>query len=763
MEIKNQEWEQENSRLQRVYALICSEIDSRDENAELTKGEIVSMRKSFWDAIVNSNEEIENVIEIAQRINQLDQEQYQYERKINTINKLRRLEFSPYFGRVDFKGKDDGLHDMIYIGISSFIDFKSGEIYIYDWRSPISSLFYEFETGPAGYDSPSGMISGSISLKRQFKIFRNIIEYMFNSNVKIDDEILQEILSKNVDDKMKNIVTTIQKDQNRIIRDDKNSLVLVQGAAGSGKTSIALHRIAYILYQYRNTAVSSNNIVIFSPNQMFNDYISNVLPELGEENINQTTFYEYSQRFIPSNYKLEDFNEQLEYLFTSYDSLECNSRSASIKYKSTPDFLKVLKRYARYIESDLIKFEDIFFDDQLVISSKEINELFYKDYVVTPICKRLLKIRERIYIKLNPLKNAKVKALQEKLKADPECIDAPRLVARLRVLKGSKELMDKINTMTNVNVYELYMRLFQDSDLFTIVSSGTSVPENIKEISMGTVAALNNNVLHYEDIPGYLYLKGEIEGKPNLSSIKHVVIDEAQDYSPLQYEIFKGLFPYSSFTILGDLNQSIHPYMHTDNYQTVVDIFGRPNSSIFKLYKSYRSVCEIVEFSKAILLSGEDIEYINRPGEKPKVIKIPDNKRYEAYIIDDIEKLLSEGLKSIAVICKTEEESLAIYKQLNHELRKRKSSLSINLINKDSEVFATGLVLIPSFLSKGLEFDGVILYDVSLQNYHHEEERKLFYTICTRSLHRLHMFYKDILTPLVPDRWSGLYDSVVFK
>lgn len=761
MEIKDQEWEQESSRLQRVYDLICREIDSRSENAELTTGEIISMRKSFWDAIVNSNEELDNVIEIAQRINQLDQEQYQLERKLDTINKLRRLEFSPCFGRVDFQERGDDLIDKIYIGISSFIDFKSGEIFIYDWRSPISSIFYEFETGPAEYDSPSGKISGSISLKRQFKIFRNKINYMFDSNIKIDDEILQEILSKNVDDKMKNIVTTIQKEQNRIIRDDKNSLVLVQGAAGSGKTSIALHRIAYILYQYREGDISSRDIVIFSPNQMFNDYISNVLPELGEENINQTTFFEYSQRFIPKQYSLEDFNEQLEYLFTSYDSPEYRQCTASIKYKSTYDFLMLLKNYAKYIESHLISFEDIFFDEQPVMSAEELRELFFKDYVVTPISKRLLKIRERIYIKLNPLKNAKVKILQEKLKKDPECIDAPRLVARLTVLKDSRTLMDKINSMTSVDVYELYMRLFKDRELFDRVSSDTAVPENMEEIRISTLASLSSNYIHYEDIPGYLYLKGEIEGKPNLSGIKHVVIDEAQDYSPLQYELFKGLFPYSSFTILGDLNQSLHPYMHTEDYQRVMDVFDRPDSSIFKLFKSYRSTCEIVEFTKAILPSGKDIEYINRPGEKPRIMKIANDKRYDSFIIDDIERLLTEGFKSIAVICKTEAECSVAFKQLSRELSKRKSDLSINLINKDSEVFTTGLVVIPSFLSKGLEFDAVIVYDASNHNYRHEEERKLFYTVCTRSLHRLHLFYRDSLTPLIPENAEELYEHMI--
>lgn len=761
MEIKDYEWEQERQRLNRVYKLIQSEINLRDKNAEATKTEIVSMRKSFWDAIVNSNKEIENVIEIAQRVNQLDQEQYQYERKINTIKKLRRLELSPYFGRVDFHEEGNSFCESIYIGISSFIDFDSGEIYIYDWRSPISSIFYEFETGPAEYNSPSGMIKGNILLKRQYKIFRNSIEYMFNSNVKIDDEILQEILGKNADDKMKNIVTTIQREQNKVIRDDKSSIVAVQGAAGSGKTSIALHRIAYILYKYRDIALSSDNIVIFSPNQMFNDYISNVLPELGEENINQTTFFEYSQRFIPDKYKIEDFNEQLEYIFTSYDDPEYKYHTSSIKFKSSKVFLNLLINYSEYIENHLIKFQDIFYDDQLVISENELKELFFRDYIVTPISKRLLKIRERIFMKLNPLKKAKTKLLEEKLKLDPDCIDDPRLVARLTVLKDSRELMDKICAMTSIDVYNLYAKLFEDMELFWTVSNGINLPEDIGDICRSTATSLNHNLLHYEDIPPYLFIRNKIEGIPNLSGIKHVVIDEAQDYSPVQYSIFKELFPYSSFTILGDINQSIHPYMETDILNELIEIFNRPDSSIFKLNKSYRSVREIAEFSKSILPYGEDIEYINRPGEKPIIFKVTKSDKYEAHIIDDIENLLMQKFKSIAIICKTQRESAIAHRKINHELHRRGSDLSIKLIDKDSKVFLAGLTIIPSYLSKGLEFDAVIVYDASSKNYHYQEERRLFYTICTRPLHRLHLFYRESLTPFIPETSKGLYKEII--
>lgn len=747
----NQDYIYETQYLNKVYNLILREISTREDNSEVNQSQIVTMRKSFWDSIVNSNEEIENVIEIAHRINQLDQEQYNLEKKLDTIKKLRKLEYTPYFGKVVFKENEEDIEEELYIGLSSFIDPALNKIYIYDWRSPISALFYEYEKGPAEYHSPGGIISGEVSQKRQFRIFRNNIEYMFDSEVKIDDEVLQEILSKNTDDKMKNIVTTIQKEQNKIIRNNNASLLIVQGAAGSGKTSIALHRVAHILYSFKDKNLTSENIVIFSPNQMFNDYISNVLPELGEENINQTTFFEYSQKFIPSEYKLEDFNQQLEYLLSPSNSTEYRERKLSISYKASSDFLILLQNYIKYIETHLIKFEDIYYDSILIITKQELCELFYRDYIVTPVSKRLLKIRERIYKYLNPYKEQRIQELTNKLKLDPNCVDPPRVVARLTVLQASKPLMDKIEKMTSVNIFELYKTLFEDINIYNKVSENTTIPMDINTICSFTVNALNTNTLFYEDIPGYLYILGELEGRPNLSKIRHVVIDEAQDYSPIQYKIFKQLFPNSSMTILGDLNQSIHPYAKTEDYDTILNIFNRKDASIHKLTKSYRSIREIVQFSRLILKSRERVDYINRVGQKPTLFKITASEAIETVIVEDMEALLNEGYKSIAVICKTESESQKVHKALHRELKERKLELNIKLIDKDSEVFSTGLVVIPSFLSKGLEFDAVLIYNADQTSYYLEEERKLFYTICTRALHRLHLYYRERLTPLIPN------------
>lgn len=747
----------ELERLGMVYKLIERDIEKTGLNAKKSKDEIVEMRRSFWDTIVNSNSEIQNVIDIAQKINQMDMEQASYIRRKETLDRLIRLKNSPYFARVDFKEKGFENTEKIYIGISSFIDFKSGSIYIYDWRSPISSIFYEYEAGPASYISPSGKIEGTIGLKRQFKIIENKIKYMFDSSIKIDDDILQEILSRSADDKMKNIVSSIQKEQNRIIRDENNQLLIVQGSAGSGKTSIALHRIAYILYRYKDSSVTSDNIVIFSPNQMFNDYISNVLPELGEENINQTTFYEYTKRFIEAPLTVEDPSIQIEYILSKHNEPEYNMRVSSIRYKASDDFLFVVKNYLKYIEEEMIQFSDIVYDGELIISKEEIDELFKKDYIMFPIIKRLNKIRDRIYYLLNPKKNRKQQRLQKELQQSKDCNDNPQIAARLQVLNQSKPVMEKIDKMTSFDVLEAYKTLFEDDKLFITLAGKTHIPDDWDDIRKITLNSISNNYILNEDAPGYLFIKNVLLGAPNLSRIKHVVVDEAQDYSPMQYEIFKQLFSSCYITILGDLNQSIHPYMMTKNPERVLEIMDIKNSSIFKLYKSYRSIKEIVEFTKAILPYGERIEYINRRGEKPLVISVPENKTHEELILDDIKKLKDEGLNSIAVICKNHHESVILHSRLLKEIKNRGQDNSINLVSQDSNVFTTGIVVIPSYLSKGLEFDAVIIYDAGENSYSKEEERRLFYTICTRALHKLHIYYSGKLSPFIDELDKNLY------
>ena len=312
------QWNREAERLAQVYRKICMELSRREFEVKAYKEIIIETKQSIWEGGDHTWEygDTDAAVEVKQSMDILKQENQKYKIARRQLNKLERLKKSPYFGRIDFTEKGVSDTEEIYIGITSFFD-ERGDILIYDWRAPVAGIFYDFELGPASYRCMDGIIEGTVSLKRQYRITEDRLDYMLDTGIKIDDELLQEILSKNADEKMRNIVTTIQKEQNRIIRDEGHQLLMVQGVAGSGKTSIALHRIAYLLYKYRDENMTSGNILIFSPNTVFNDYISNVLPELGEENMQQTTFDEYIEKMAGNGLTYETSSAHMEYVLTS--------------------------------------------------------------------------------------------------------------------------------------------------------------------------------------------------------------------------------------------------------------------------------------------------------------------------------------------------------------------------------------------------------------------------------------------------------------
>jgi len=337
---------------------------------------------------------LQQVVDFMQFINTMQVQKRSHEFESKLINKYENMMLSPYFARMDFKEDGKEKAEKVYIGISNLIN-EDFDFLVYDWRASISSMFYDFEIGSSFYNCPEGIIKGEILKKRQYKISNSKIDYMFDSSIKIDDEVLQDILSKSSDNKMKAIVTTIQRDQNKAIRNEKDKNLIVQGPAGSGKTSVALHRIAYLLYKHRDI-ITAKNIVIFSPNNIFNDYISNVLPQLGEDNMLQTTFREYMHNVLHDIRGKEDYCEMMENIFGNKNDPSYNIRSESLKFKSSSDFLKLLKLYIKELDKIAMTFGDITILGKTIISSDEIQELFYKDYKSIPFKRKLEKLNKRI-------------------------------------------------------------------------------------------------------------------------------------------------------------------------------------------------------------------------------------------------------------------------------------------------------------------------------------------------------------------------------
>ena len=742
--INSNEWDLENEWLGKVLEETTKQLNSKREAKDRLQKEAIETQRELWDDLgaISASNGLEQISEFVSAMDTMKNQKRSHEFNIKQEEKYEKMLESPYFGRIDFLEDDEVDSEKCYIGLSNLTtdDF---DFLVYDWRAPISSMFYDYETGKASYECPQGVISGEINLKRQYKINKGKIEYMFDSNLSIDDEMLQELLSKSADDKMKGIVTTIQKEQNQVIRNEDYKNLIVQGAAGSGKTSVALHRIAYLLYKHKDR-ITSQNIIIFSPNNIFNDYISNVLPQLGEENMYQTTFKDYMHEKLGNRFKKETPSEMMEYILDSNESLAYKDRIKNINFKTSIEFVSVLKEYVNHLETNKRYFEDIIVRDKVIISAKDLQHLFLKEFADRPFKKRLEKIKSRILFLIGPYEKAWRNEIYQELESSGYYIDKQEMKeeSTLTVRKHLKDVYDKISRMTYFNSVSIYRNLFKYSNKSLNRLSGQYDKDFINYIKTYTMENLNANNLYYEDQVAILYLKialGEISPS---SQIKYVIIDEAQDYTPLQYEIFYELFKSAKMTILGDINQSINPFMNVGDYNNIYNI-SKNDTCIINLTKTYRSTAEITKFARKLLPKNISDEYVERHGDEPSLIDFNHKDDMNKKLVEEIKNHQEKNYKSIGIITKTARETRDLYNLL------QSNNMEVSYITKDDDSFTDGIVVIPSYLAKGLEFDVVFIYDASNKNYNSEDERLLLYTCFTRALHVLNIYYVGEVTSLL--------------
>ncbi|UYZ37929.1 AAA family ATPase [Clostridium beijerinckii] len=738
------EWKLEREWLQEVLKEARKQLDEKRNFREKFKSDAIEVQRELWENVgsVSVNNGLEQIVDFMQSINtmKIQKRTHEFTRKLE--QKYERVLLSPYFARMDFIEKGEERAEKCYIGISNLIN-DNFDFLIYDWRAPISSMFYDYEIGQAEFKCPEGIVEGELTLKRQYKINNGEIEYMFDSNLKIDDEVLQDILSKSTDTKMKGIVTTIQREQNKVIRNEEYKNLIVQGPAGSGKTSVALHRIAYLLYKHRDK-ITPKNIVIFSPNDIFNEYISDVLPELGEDNMCQTTFKEYMNKALGGGFNKENYSEMMEYILASKKEADYQIRINNIKFKSSKEFIDILKRYVTFMEKEDTNFKNIKFRGDLIISSQDLDELFFKDYANLPRKRRLQKIRERILFLLKPYEEQRIEEVAGELKDSGSYLDKAEIIehSTAMVKNELKEIYHEINRMTKFDLMGIYKKLFENLEFFLKNSNIEFNEKKISEIRSYTLEKIKVHRLNYEDQIALLYLKGAMGDLPKTSEIKYVIIDEAQDYSPLQYEIFYQLFNHANLTILGDLNQSINPFMNVGEYKNISHIFAEDNTCIINLTKSYRSTMEITKFSRRLLDKGLEAQCVERSGEEPLLLDFSNEKAIKERLLEDIKIYNEKNYKSIGIITKTAKEANEIYNFL-------KDKTNVRVIMKDDDEYVSGILVIPAYLAKGLEFDVVIIYNAGDENYSCEEERLLLYTACTRALHVLRVYYSGNITPLL--------------
>lgn len=603
-----------------------------------------------------------------------DLEVFFLEQKAKKFKKLYSIQNKPYFARIDFETE---IHkDKIYIGITNVC--KDNTYFVYDWRSPICSMFYDFGVGETFYTAPEGVISGNITLKRQYQIKDGKLENVFDTTINIDDEVLQNVLKENSSKYMKNIVNTIQQEQNLVIRDDKTDNLIVQGIAGSGKTSVALHRIAYLLYKIDN--LNSNNVLIFSPNNIFQDYIGNVLPELGEDNTLITTFHDFANSYIKEYKKVESYSSFLSrYYKNEYQNNDL------IKYKLSDNIIPILENYASTITKLCHFIKNIEYKEE-IISKDELNDLFNNRYNKFNLYDRFDYIAEKInnkYFKGKKQDQIRIKSL----------------------------LLKSINLTTNLK--EIYISFYDSQEFLYSYNGYFNRNENIKNV--------NKKILNYEDSSLFIYLKFLLTSIPYKVSTKLVVIDEAQDYTILQYKIIKSIFKNAKYTILGDINQTINPFYKYDNLNTLQNIFNKNNKYI-ELNKTYRSTKEIIEYSNNILGLKHSVAVRRNNNVPVKVYELDYNT-----LIEKI-KYLKTKYNSIALITKSSIDSLEIYNNLNKEFS------DISVVNDEIDNYNRNLVIMPVFISKGLEFDSVII----INNF--SNDKYLYYIAVTRAQHELIVF-----------------------
>ncbi|RDY26553.1 helicase [Romboutsia weinsteinii] len=744
MSINNYEWNLENEYLQKVLEEAKRQLDEKRNAKEKLEKEAIETQRELWNDLgsLSSENGLDQLSEFMSFMDTMKHQKRSHEFTKKLESKYEKMLVSPYFGKIDFVEEKESIKEKCYIGFSNLID-DDYDFLVYDWRAPISSMFYDYETGQASYECLDGIISGEITSKRQYKINNGKIEYMFDSNLSIDDEMLQALLSKNSDDKMKGIVTSIQREQNQVIRNEEYKNLIVQGAAGSGKTSVALHRIAYLLYKHRET-VTAENIIIFSPNDIFNDYISNVLPQLGEDNMYQTTFKDYMHKELGNRFKKETSSQMMEYILDSNEKLTYKDRIKNIKLKTSVEFMNILKAYINDLETKDRYFKDITVRGELVISAKDIQNLFFDDYSNLPIKRRLEKIKSRIIFLIEPYEKAWIDEVYKELDESGDFIDKEEMKEKSTqfVKNNLNDVYVKISQMTEFNLIKIYRNLFKNLNRFLNKANIEYDKNFIYSIKTYTLDNLNANILNYEDQVILLYLKGALGDIVNTSQIKYVIIDEAQDYTPLQYEIFYQLFKSAKMTILGDINQSINPFMNVGNYNNIYNI-SKDDTCIINLTKSYRSTMEITKFSRNILIENINDEYVERHGDEPSVIGFTDKDCMNKKLIEDIKEYKQKNYKSIGIITKTARETREVYSLL------KENDIDAKSIEKDDDKYINGILVIPSYLAKGLEFDVVFIYDASNRNYNNEDERLLLYTCCTRALHVLNIYYLGEITSLL--------------
>ena len=739
---------------------IIKELEEKKKTEENELNKLKALTKEAKGAYSEEKETTEKIYSV------LRKEIENYEEALN----------SPYFGRVDFR-EYRGQEESIYIGKQGVSSSFDGEEIIVDWRAPVSDLYYSGTGGYAYYKAPSGIIEGNLSLKRKFLFEENNIKEIFDEGINeiiinqeegtdLVDEFLKINLEESRGKKLKEVVATIQKEQNDIIRWPKNLPIIVQGSAGSGKTTIALHRLAYLLYRYSDT-MQGKDILVLAPNKIFLDYISEILPNLGVDEVTQTTFQELVIKRLKLKGKLKTKDDKIKEIIELEDDERKKLIRNSSKVKGSLIFKSFIDRYIALLESNSLDIEDIVIRGYVLFTRKEIMRLYLKDLKAYPINKRKdeikrylnLKIKEKVeslLIHIDRKWDSKIKSVKDELEDGEERRKELRAVYGERDeikefirLNSKKKMTEYFKNWRGITSNDIYLNLFKDDEIFEIATANR-IPEHISNfMKKEAIENAENGIIDEDDLALLLYINLLLEGIDEKEKFKHIVIDEVQDYNPLQIHLINNFTKSNSLTLVGDLAQGIYHYKGIETWDDITEGVFDGKATYIQLTQSYRSTVEIIDFANGALeaqnIGLKPAKPVLRHGEVPKIIKCVDRKESIIEINNIIDEIKSKDKNSIAIITKSLEEARELEK-----LIKKSGKHKVSLI-KGTEKNSNGeIIIVPSYLTKGLEFDGTIIYNPSIENYGENIlDQRLLYVALTRALHYEYIIAIDEITNMI--------------
>ncbi|QYN54048.1 AAA family ATPase [Lactobacillus panisapium] len=744
----------EQKHLDQILKMVRAKKAELSSSIKSAEGEAKDINSHFFDDVKldydGYSTSMETALSIHQQQQLLDERENAWQHAARQLSTIQKLEKKPYFARVDFK-ENGQKPETIYIGLGSFAD-KNNHFLIYDWRAPISSIYYDGKLGDVSYHSPEGEITVEMTKKRQFMIDDGQIVNMFDTNESIGDQMLLEVLGEKSSTQMKSIVTTIQREQNKIIRNTDADLLFVQGAAGSGKTSAILQRIAFLLYRYRGNLTSSN-VIMFSPNQLFNDYIKNVLPEMGEQNMVQMTYWQFVARRLPGM--------SVENLFDQFEDAAADS--AISRFKDSTNFFDLLTRYAKHLNRRGMVFKNIYFRDKKrpFFTKEKIGEIYYSFNSNYNLNNRIDATREDLIKMLNrkissESKKAWVSDAIQSLSQEQlnQLYDRPdqefeseeeeeKFLSRKIVVKALDKVFQQIRRNNFINMRAQYLSFLRAVPKMTDLAKWEITENDWRDHVNKVKESFKKHYMHMNDVSAYLYLYDLITGRHVDYEMRYAFIDEIQDYTPFQLCYLKYNFPRAKFTMLGDLNQAIFTKDESKSLlKQISGLFDPEKTDVVQLTKSYRSTKQLTDFTKQILRQGEKIESFNRQGPKPVLW----GRENDQQAIALLQKILADNDQeqlTTAVITKDLEQAKFVADKL------KQAGVKATLIATANQRLVEGTLIIPSYLAKGLEFDAVIMWGASRENYHRTDETQLVYTITSRAMYKLDVVYVGQRSPLL--------------